>query len=241
MKILKYYAVYRGKSGAPKIFTSWDECKKEVIGFKGAIYKSFTSEKEAINFIALNSEGKSTGSAIVEENEEGLFIVDQHAAMERVQYEKNYALLKDVKGDCIELIIPMVLKYSANELLLLKESLPSLMKFGFEIEEFGGNEYKVTGIPAGLPKMDYKQLLIDVLDGLSEESAGKDPDIITEKVASMSCKAAVKGNNRLSFNEAFELMDELMKAENPYNCPHGRPTLIMMSRYEIEKKFKRIV
>ena len=136
---------------------------------------------------------------------------------------------------------PIVLSLNMHEEEIYKTNQYIFKRLGYEIEEFGGNEYKVTGIPAGLPKMDYKQLLIDVLDGLSEESASKDPDIITEKVASMSCKAAVKGNNRLSFNEAFELMDELMKAENPYNCPHGRPTLIMMSRYEIEKKFKRIV
>ncbi len=98
MKILKYYAVYRGKSGAPKIFTSWDECKKEVIGFKGAIYKSFTSEKEAINFIALNSEGKSTGSDIVEENEEGLFIyVDGSFSVEKGNYSFGLVAVLDGK------------------------------------------------------------------------------------------------------------------------------------------------
>ena len=114
-------------------------------------------------------------------------------------------------------------------------------KLGYEIEEFGGNEYKVTGIPAGLPKMDYKQLLTDILDGLCDGNDLSNPDLITEKVASMSCKAAVKGNNKLSFNEALELMDGLMSAENPYNCPHGRPTLILMTKYDIEKKFKRIL
>lgn len=175
------------------------------------------------------------------EFEDKFYMMDQHAAHEKVLYEKTMNKLHNKTIGTQMILPPIVLSLNMHEEEIYKANQDIFKRLGYEIEEFGGNEYKVTGIPAGLPKMDYKQLLIDVLDGLSEESAGKDPDIITEKVASMSCKAAVKGNNRLSFNEAFELMDELMKAENPYNCPHGRPTLIMMSRYEIEKKFKRIV
>ena len=175
------------------------------------------------------------------EFEDKFYMMDQHAAHEKVLYERTMNKLHDKTIGTQMILPPIVLSLNMHEEEIYKTNQDIFKRLGYEIEEFGGNEYKVTGIPAGLPKMDYKQLLIDVLDGLSEESASKDPDIITEKVASMSCKAAVKGNNRLSFNEAFELMDELMKAENPYNCPHGRPTLIMMSRYEIEKKFKRIV
>lgn len=175
------------------------------------------------------------------EFEDKFYMMDQHAAHEKVLYERTMNKLHNKTIGTQMILPPIVLSLNMHEEEIYKTNQDIFKRLGYEIEEFGGNEYKVTGIPAGLPKMDYKQLLIDVLDGLSEESAGKDPDIITEKVASMSCKAAVKGNNRLSFNEAFELMDELMRADNPYNCPHGRPTLIMMSRYEIEKKFKRIV
>lgn len=175
------------------------------------------------------------------EFEDKFYMMDQHAAHEKVLYEKTMNKLHNKTIGTQMILPPIVLSLNMHEEEIYKANQDIFKRLGYEIEEFGGNEYKVTGIPAGLPKMDYKQLLIDVLDGLSEESANRDPDIITEKVASMSCKAAVKGNNRLSFNEAFELMDELMKAENPYNCPHGRPTLIMMSKYEIEKKFKRIV
>lgn len=175
------------------------------------------------------------------EFEDKFYMMDQHAAHEKVLYEKTMNKLHNKTIGTQMILPPIVLSLNMHEEEIYKANQDIFKRLGYEIEEFGGNEYKVTGIPAGLPKMDYKQLLIDVLDGLSEESANRDPDIITEKVASMSCKAAVKGNNRLSFNEAFELMDELMKAGNPYNCPHGRPTLIMMSRYEIEKKFKRIV
>ena len=175
------------------------------------------------------------------EFEDKFYMMDQHAAHEKVLYERTMNKLHNKTIGTQMILPPIVLSLNMHEEEIYKTNQDIFKRLGYEIEEFGGNEYKVTGIPAGLPKMDYKQLLIDVLDGLSEESAGKDPDIITEKVASMSCKAAVKGNNRLSFNEAFELMDELMRADNPYNCPHGRPTLIMMSKYEIEKKFKRIV
>ena len=175
------------------------------------------------------------------EFEDKFYMMDQHAAHEKVLYERTMNKLHNKTIGTQMILPPIVLSLNMHEEEIYKTNQDIFKRLGYEIEEFGGNEYKVTGIPAGLPKMDYKQLLIDVLDGLSEESAGKDPDIITEKVASMSCKAAVKGNNRLSFNEPFELMDELMRADNPYNCPHGRPTLIMMSRYEIEKKFKRIV
>jgi len=112
---------------------------------------------------------------------------------------------------------------------------------GYEIEEFGGNEYKLTGIPAGLPTLDYKALFIEILDNLTEDYKSGEAEIFTDRVATMSCKAAVKGNNKLSINEVEELMAELMTLDNPYNCPHGRPTLIIMTKYDIERKFKRIV
>ena len=136
---------------------------------------------------------------------------------------------------------PIILTLNMNEEEVLKRNMPVFTKMGYEIEEFGGNEYKVTGIPAGFPKLDYRQMLMDLIDGLMREGRMSDMDILTEKVASMSCKAAIKGNNKISYEEAKELMKELMKADNPYNCPHGRPTLIVMSKYDIEKKFKRIV
>ena len=122
----------------------------------------------------------------------------------------------------------------------------SFKALGYELENFGDKSVKVTGIPAGLPTMDYRQMLKDIMDGLSDKKeAGifqkTKPQLMIEKVASMSCKAAIKGNDRISGSEALELLDEMMKAENPYNCPHGRPTLIAMSKSEIEKKFKRIV
>ena len=175
------------------------------------------------------------------EFEDKFYMMDQHAAHEKILYERTMKHLKEKTMDSQMIMPPVILSLSMRAEEILNEYMPVFSKLGYEIESFGGNEYKVTGIPAGLSRMDYKQLLIDLIDNLIEEGPSKNLEIITDRVATMSCKAAVKGNNRLSFEEAKELISELMEAENPYNCPHGRPTLIVMSKYEIEKKFKRII
>lgn len=175
------------------------------------------------------------------EFEDRFYMMDQHAAHEKVLFEKMMAKIKNNEAATQMIMPPIILTLGMNEEEALIRNMDIFKKLGYEIEEFGGNEYKVTGVPAGLPKLDYRQMLIDIIDGLLKEGKMGDMDILTEKVASMSCKAAIKGNNKISYAEAKELMSELMKADNPYNCPHGRPTLIVMSKYDIEKKFKRIV
>ena len=175
------------------------------------------------------------------EFEDKLFIMDQHAAHEKILFEKMMRLLSEKQMDTQMLNPPIILSLNMREEEILKEHIGVFESLGYEIEEFGGREYKVTGIPANLPAIDDKGLLIEILDGLVDDNHGRNPDTIMEKVASMSCKAAVKGNSRLSAMEAKALIDELLDAENPYNCPHGRPTLISMTKYELEKKFKRIL
>lgn len=177
---------------------------------------------------------------LVEFNEQ-LYIIDQHAAHEKVLYEKTMATLKTREYTSQLVNPPIILTLNRNEEVLLKQHLKYFNEMGFEIEPFGGREYAVRGVPANLFSIAKKELLIEMIDGLSEEGSASNPDIIYERVASMSCKAAVKGGNRLSFAEANELIDQLLSLENPYACPHGRPTIISMSKYELEKKFKRIV
>ena len=177
---------------------------------------------------------------LVEFNEQ-LYIIDQHAAHEKVLYEKTMATLKTREYTSQLVNPPIILTLNRNEELLLNQHLKYFTEMGFEIEPFGGREYAVRGVPANLFSIAKKELLIEMIDGLSEEGSVSNPDIIYERVASMSCKAAVKGGNRLSFAEANELIDQLLGLENPYACPHGRPTIISMSKYELEKKFKRIV
>ncbi len=177
---------------------------------------------------------------LVEFNEQ-LYIIDQHAAHEKVLYEKTMATLKTREYTSQLVNPPIILTLNRNEEVLLNQHLKYFTEMGFEIEPFGGREYAVRGVPANLFSIAKKELLIEMIDGLSEEGSVSSPDIIYERVASMSCKAAVKGGNRLSFAEANELIDQLLGLENPYACPHGRPTIISMSKYELEKKFKRIV
>jgi len=133
------------------------------------------------------------------------------------------------------------LTLSGKEELVLKEYQTYFEEMGFEIEPFGGNEYAVRSIPVDLFGNSAKQMLEEIMDELSQGPLKGEPDVIASKLASMSCKAAVKGNSVMNMTEAQALIDELLTLENPYHCPHGRPTIITMSRYELEKKFSRIV
>lgn len=172
---------------------------------------------------------------------EQLYIIDQHAAHEKVLYEKTMATLKTRDYTSQMVNPPIILTLGSSEEVMLKRYLSYFQEIGFEIEPFGGREYAVRGVPGNLFAIAKKELLMEMIDGLSEDISISNPDIIYEKVASMSCKAAVKGNHKMSAPEADRLIDQLLDLENPYACPHGRPTIISMSKQELEKKFKRIV
>lgn len=176
------------------------------------------------------------------EFQDQLYIIDQHAAHERILYEKTLRGMKDRNYTSQYLSPPIVLNMSMQEAELLRTHMDLFVGIGFEIEEFGGDSYAIRAVPDNLFSIAKKELLIEMLDNLSEEITSKEaPDMIAEKIASMSCKAAVKGNSRLSAAEVDTLIGELLELENPYHCPHGRPTIIAMTKRELEKKFKRIV
>lgn len=175
------------------------------------------------------------------EFEDKLYIIDQHAAHEKVLYEKTMARLANKDFTSQRISPPIVMTLDARECEMLEKYRPQIEQFGYEVEHFGGKEYMISAIPDNLFNIDMKDLFIEMLDDFSNATGRQTPDIITEKVASMSCKAAVKGNDKLTLPEINKLIDELLSLDNPYNCPHGRPTIISMSKYEIEKKFKRIV
>ena len=175
------------------------------------------------------------------EFEDKLYIIDQHAAHEKVLYEKTMARLANKDFTSQRISPPIVMTLDARECEMLEKYRPQIEQFGYEVEHFGGKEYMISAIPDNLFNIDMKDLFIEMLDDFSNATGRQTPDIITEKVASMSCKAAVKGNDKLTLPEINKLIDDLLSLDNPYNCPHGRPTIISMSKYEIEKKFKRIV
>lgn len=172
--------------------------------------------------------------------EDKFYMIDQHAAHEKVLYERTVKTLasKEITSQMVS--PPMILTLNMQEAAKLVEYQDYFQELGFEIEPFGGKEYAVSAVPANLYGLAEKDLFMELLDDL-EYVSGKNTEMILDKIASMSCKAAVKGNQRLSTAEAKELIEELLTLDNPYNCPHGRPTIISMSKQEIEKKFKRIV
>lgn len=175
------------------------------------------------------------------EYEDQLFFVDQHAAHEKVMYERLKKNLEEKQIDQQMVAPPIILTFSMKEkekYLLFQDAFAAL---GYQIEEFGGDEYCIRAVPANLFGINQQDLFIELFDSLDEGSSRLNLEVITDKLASMACKAAVKGNQKMSFQEMDSLMDQLLELENPYQCPHGRPTIISMTKRELEKKFKRIV
>ncbi len=175
------------------------------------------------------------------EYEDKLYIMDQHAAHEKVLYERTMARLREKEYTSQAISPPIVLSLNAREENALNTYLPQIEALGYQVENFGGREYMISAVPDNLFHIDMKDLFIEMLDDFSAMNGRQEPDLILEKVASMSCKAAVKGNHALSLAEVDALITELLTLKNPFNCPHGRPTIISMTKSEIEKKFKRIV
>lgn len=170
-----------------------------------------------------------------------LFIIDQHAAHEKVLYEKLMRRFKENKPMVQFVHPPLILTLSMTEIDLLQKHMDDFKTMGFEFESFGGKEYALRGVPSDLYGLTGKEMVIELLDELSGESSRLRADAVADRIATMACKAAVKGNMRISSKEADALIEELLQAENPYTCPHGRPTIISMTKTELEKKFKRIV
>lgn len=173
--------------------------------------------------------------------ENAMYMVDQHAAHEKVLYERFMKQLSEKKAMVQMLQPPVILTLTMQEEQAVKEHMSVFEELGYQIEPFGGREYAVSGVPAHLPQIGNEELLKEVIDAMVDEHSRPTPDILKDKIASMSCKAAVKGNNRLPREQMEELLRELMTLENPYHCPHGRPTMIKMTKTELDKKFKRIV
>ena len=170
-----------------------------------------------------------------------MLIIDQHAAHEKVKYERLIKRFRD--HDIVSQTInpPMIVTLNSREKECYLKHCEDFEALGFIIEEFGGNDYAIRGVPMDLYGYEEKEFFREILDELADESVTGTPESIRIRIATMACRAAVKGNMKISRQEAEQLIDELLTLDNPYHCPHGRPTIISMTKYEIEKKFKRIV
>ena len=173
--------------------------------------------------------------------EDKLYIIDQHAAHEKVLYERIVKEMKERNVSSQIVSPPIIISLNLEEQEKMKKYQNIFETLGFEIESFGGREYSIRAVPQNLFGMTEQGFFIEVLDHLEEDPSSKTLDVLSDRMATMACKAAVKGNQKLSLRETEALIDELLQLENPYNCPHGRPTIISMTKYELEKKFKRIV
>mgnify|MGYP004680900645 FL=1 len=173
--------------------------------------------------------------------EDNFYIIDQHAAHEKVYYERMVKQFREHSIDSQYLNPPLIVTMSMQEEEILRANSKYFEQFGFEIENFGGREYRISAVPSNLYGLTEEELFLEMLDNLASNNSKDTLDIFAARLATMACKAAVKGNHAMSPAEAEKLIDELLTLENPYHCPHGRPTIIAMTRTELEKKFKRIV
>ncbi len=185
--------------------------------------------------------GQVFGTYWLVEYHEELLIIDQHAAHEKVLYEKLMRQLRSNQAMTQNLIAPIVVTLSGKEITILEEYKDVFVQLGFQLESFGDKEYLITGVPANFLNLASKELFLEMLDSLMDENPGNAPEGVLDHCATMACKAAVKGNHTMSMEEADALISQMLMAEQPYHCPHGRPTTIAMSQYEFDKKFKRIL
>ena len=183
--------------------------------------------------------GQIFGTYWIMEYDGSVYMIDQHAAHEKVMYEKFVKEISANKVTSQNLLPPVVVTLSGSQRQIVEEINDHLHKLGFEIEPFGGNEYVIKAVPTELFGISEKEMLFDIIDQYSLEGKKATPDTVLSKLATMACKAAIKGNMNISLLEAKALIEELMSLDNPYNCPHGRPTMIFMSKSDVEKKFKR--
>lgn len=203
---------------------------------------SYIEERPKETLPELYPIGLALGTYIVCENERGIYLIDQHAAQERINYEKNSYLLAHPNNDVISPLIPMIIELPNNEFIIAKEKLDIIKSYNIDIEEFGINSFRVISHPTWFPKGNEEKIVRRII----EEIVNKGKDFSLAKfnnslAALISCKMSVKANTRITKEVQEEIINELRKCNNPFNCPHGRPTIINFTTYEIEKMFKRVV
>ncbi len=213
--------------------------EKEVYGTQATFFDDkFLSEKARIKHRLI---GQVFGTYWLIEYDNNLYIMDQHAAHEKVKYEELMSQLESKEIYSQQLMPPMVVTVSYAEREAILNNYDMFMKFGYDIVEFGGNEFKINAVPSNLYGLHGRDMFMEFVGSLIDNAGYMSNEVFVRKLSSMACKAAIKGNMRISFQEADALIDQLLKLDNPYTCPHGRPTIISMSERELEKKFKRVL
>ncbi|MPQ43940.1 DNA mismatch repair endonuclease MutL [Clostridium tarantellae] len=200
-----------------------------------------TNKEEIAKFPKLKVIGQFNKTYILAEKEEILYLIDQHAAHEKILFEKYLNTIENSKVEIQPLIVPLVLDLSLNDFIFYEENKDIFEKAGFIIEDFGNNSIRISEVPYFLGKLNAKSLFLSILDNVKNLGTGKTREVKYNKIATLACKAAVKANDTLSILEMESLIEELRYIEDPFHCPHGRPTIIKFTSYELDKKFKRIL
>ena len=205
-------------------------------------YLSNTKDNERIpKFPPLRIIGQFNKTYILGEYDEVLYIIDQHAAHEKILFEKYFKNIEEGSIIIQPLLVPEIIDLTLDDFSYYEENKEIFKNAGFTLEEFGGNSLALKEVPYFLGKLDAKGLFLSILDNLKELGSGKTPEVKYNKIATMACKAAVKGHDLLSEQEMIKLVEDLRYINDPFHCPHGRPTIIKFTNYDLEKKFRRIV
>jgi DNA mismatch repair protein MutL len=203
--------------------------------------EGYSSEEPVLRVPPLYPIGQMHGTYILAQNERGLYIVDQHAAQERIKYEYFKEKVGEVATQLQEMLIPITLEYSGDECLKINEYLHALQEVGVFLEPFGYNSYIVRSHPQWLPRGEEQQLIEDMIEQLLSMKSVDIKKLREEAAIMMSCKASIKANRHLRNDEIQSLLDELRSTSDPFTCPHGRPIIVHYSSYEMEKMFKRVM
>ncbi len=216
-----------------------EQAAKEITGKQASLFDDdFLTEKARKKHRLI---GQLFDTYWLIEYENNLYIMDQHAAHEKVNYEKLMHNFHEKEVYSQQLMPPMVITVSFAERQAIMDNFDLFMKIGYDIEEFGGNEFKINAVPSNLYGLHGREMFLEFLGSLVDNAGYMSNDVFIRKLSTMACKASIKGNMHISFSEADALIDQLLQLDNPYTCPHGRPTIISISRNELEKKFKRII
>ena len=182
------------------------------------------------------------GTYIICENEKGMYLIDQHAAQERINYEKYSYFLSHPSNNTIDMVVPIIIELPSNEYLIIKNNIDIIKNLNIEIEEFGTNSYRITSHPTWFPKNKGEQVVRNIFEQIIKEENNFNLAKFNDHLAAtMACKASIKGNTRITIEDMESILNQLRVCNNPFNCPHGRPTIIEFTTYELEKMFKRSI
>ena len=240
----------RNKINEPSIDYNYKEQLSNLINFNDNTNEIEEIKEEYIEEVPdkdnklpeLYPVGLVHGTYIICENEKGMYLIDQHAAQERINYEKYSYYLSHPKDNITSMIVPIVIDLPTNEFLIIKKNIDIIKNLNIDIEEFGTNSYRITSHPTWFPKSTTDKVIRNIFEQVIKEE--KDFNLAKfndHLAATMACKASVKGNTRITINDMESIINQLRECNNPFNCPHGRPTIIEFTTYELEKMFKRSV